>query len=242
MISINKSFPHLFSCIYVLIVVFMASIAFADDEYKGEVTEYGYYKQISELTREQNIATTSGYVRTGGEVQLEAQTTEIPLKLNRLFGFKFRIEGFQGKEAVQLKLVVEHPVITRPNGSTSKGYSYPVLLEVKNGVITNQSGYSIDHDYEMVEGDWTFEYWYNEHKLLSQSFKTVTPSNSQEGETQGATITSETDSGTDPETSDEVVPDQGESSPATPEQNKSTDSLLQDESSPDAGQDSKPTS
>ena len=161
--------------------------AFGEEHhYKSEVTEYGYYKKITELERERNVASTTGYVRTGGEVQLESQTNEIPLTLNQLFGFKFRIEGFEGKDAVQLKLVVKHPVITRPNGSTSNGYSYPVLLDVKNGVINNQSGYSIDHDYEMVEGDWTFEYWYQDQKLLSHSFKTVKDPGAKPG-TEGAT-------------------------------------------------------
>jgi len=162
-------------------IVSVAPALGAEHNYKSEVTEYGYYRQITELARERNIASTSGYVRTGGEVQLESQTNEIPLKLHQLFGFKFRIEGFEGKDAVQLKLVVKHPVITRPNGSTSKGYSYSVLLDVKNGVINNQSGYSIDHDYEMVEGDWTFEYWYQDQKLLSHSFKTVKDSGMQQG-------------------------------------------------------------
>lgn len=157
----------------ILIAPVSSSVVYADNKYTGEITEFGYYRKISELERERNLATTSGFVRTGGEVELEASTREIPLKLNRLFGFKFRIAGFENKEAVQLKLVVEHPEIKRPNGSTSKGYSYPVLLEVKNGVIDNQSGYSIDHEYEMVEGDWTFEYWYNDEKLLSHTFKTV---------------------------------------------------------------------
>lgn len=167
------------------------SVVKAENKYKSEVTESGYYRKISELERERNLATTSGFVRTGGEVELEVSTNEIPLKLNRLFGFKFRIEGFENKEAVQLKLVVEHPEITRPNGSTSKGYSYPVLLEVKNGVIDNQSGYSIDHDYEMVEGDWKFEYWYNDQKLLSHSFRTVKNADIQK-ESTGATVTPET--------------------------------------------------
>jgi hypothetical protein len=157
----------------IFITPITVSVVNAENKYKGEVTESGYYRKIAELERERNLATTSGFVRTGGTVELEVSTNEIPLKLNRLFGFKFRIEGFENKEAVQLKLVVEHPEIKRPNGSTSKGYSYPVLLEVKNGVIDNQSGYSIDHEYEMVEGDWTFEYWYNDEKLLSHTFKTV---------------------------------------------------------------------
>lgn len=145
----------------------------ADSKYKAQITEFGYYKRISEQERRRNIATTTGYVKEGGEVELEVSTNEIPLQLNRLFGFKFRIEGFGDKEAVQLKLVVVHPQIRRPNGSTSKGYSYPVLVEVKDGVVDNQSGYSLDHDYELVEGDWTFEYWYNNEKLLSKTFKTI---------------------------------------------------------------------
>ena len=168
---------------FVLGIVFFPVIvptAGAENKYKGEVTEFGYYKAVTKLERERNIEATSGYVRAGGEVELEQSSSTIPLKINRLFGFKFRVEGFGEKEAVQVKLVVEHPQITRPNGSTSKGYSYPVLLEVKNGVIENQSGYSIDHDYEMVEGDWIFEYWYNDEKLLSQSFKTIKDTSSQE--------------------------------------------------------------
>jgi len=157
---------------------FGTSFSFADGQYKAAVTEFGYYRQVTELERERNIASTSGYVKSGGEVALEKSTQEIPLQLNRLFGFKFRIEGFGDKAAVQLKLVVTHPQITRPNGSTSNGYSYPVILEAKDGVLENQSGYSIDHNYEMVEGDWVFEYWYNDQKLLSQSFKTVKNSGS----------------------------------------------------------------
>lgn len=158
--------------IIAVILVFAAQQAFAESAYKTEITEYGYYQQNTDLKRTRNLSATSGYVKEGGDVELEERTTDIPLEVNRLFGFKFRISGFEGKSAAQLKLVVTHPQIRRPNGSVSTGYSYPVLLEVKDGVIENHSGYSIDHEYEMVEGEWTFEYWYNEEKLLSQTFKT----------------------------------------------------------------------
>ena len=157
---------------FLLLLTIISYVASASAEYKGEVTEFGYYHKISDQQRIRNIAATSGYVKQGGEVELQEQTQDIPLQLNRLFGFKFRISGFEDKSGVQLKLVVTHPEIKRPNGSVSSGYSYPVLLEVKNGMIENYSGYSIDHEYEMVEGEWTFEYWYNQQKLLSHSFKT----------------------------------------------------------------------
>jgi hypothetical protein len=156
-----------------LLFITGCGVSSAADIVSGEIVEYGYYEKKGEFERHQNIATTSGYVQEGKNVELVEQTDRIPLARNRLFGFKFRITGFDDKNAVQLKLVVTHPEITRDNGSKSSGYSYPVLLDVNNGVIENRSGYSIDHDYEMVEGEWAFELWYYNQKLVSQTFHTV---------------------------------------------------------------------
>ena len=152
------------------LLVMLSLPAFA--EVKGEVTEFGYYKMTADPKRYRNLASTSGYVQEGGKPELVEKTDQIPLELKQLFGFKFRISGFEDKRSVQLKLVVSHPKIIRPNGSTSTGYSYPLVFDVKDGLIENESGYSIDHEFELVEGEWKFEYWYYKQKLLSQSFNT----------------------------------------------------------------------
>lgn len=155
----------------VLLVWFLyASTALA--EYKGEVVEFGYYEKISEPSRFQNLSSTSGFVKEGGEVTLSEQVDKIPIQLNRLFGFKFKLTGFEGKETVQIRLSVKHPEMTRPNGSKATEYSYPVMLDVKDGIVENQTGYSMDHDYEMVEGEWVFEIWYYQQKLISKTFTT----------------------------------------------------------------------
>lgn len=161
-------------CVVVFVLAVLDSgVVQAAGLIKAEVTEYGYYQKKGDFKRYRNIAATTGYVKEGSDVELVKQTHRIPLAMNRLFGFKFRVTGFDDKDAVQLKLVVTHPKIKRDNGSTSTGYSYPVLVDVKDGVIENRSGYSIDHDYEMVEGTWTFELWYYKQKLVSQTFETV---------------------------------------------------------------------
>ena len=140
----------------------------------GEVTEYGYYQSATEMQREQNLATPTGYSRTADKVMLLENTDKIPLQKGRLFGFKFKISGFpKDQVAVQLRLVVTHPVITRPNGSVVSAYQYPVTLDVIGGTVENQSGYSLDHDYELVEGDWRFQYWLQDQMLVEQQFKTV---------------------------------------------------------------------
>ncbi|NOZ51964.1 MAG: DUF3859 domain-containing protein [Gammaproteobacteria bacterium] len=143
----------------------------------AEILEFGYYKKNSEPRRYKNPATATGYVQEGGDVELVQNTDRIPAEKNRLFGFKFRVTGLDNMLSTQLVLSVTHPKIKRNNGSIATHYSYPILLSINNGVIENQTGYSMDHEYEVVEGEWTFELWYYKQKILSQTFYTYFPDN-----------------------------------------------------------------
>lgn len=145
-------------------------------ELSSEIIEYGYYQPVGELTRERNYNTASGYVRTGTDVQLVEQTVDIPMALGRLFGFKFRIRGFPRDEVtVDLELAVTHPEIVRPNATRVSGYRYPVTMDVIGGKIETQTGYKFDRDYEMVAGEWKFQYWRGDTLLLEQSFNVYDP-------------------------------------------------------------------
>jgi len=145
-------------------------------EVTAKVTEYGYYKALEEIERKRNMSTPTGYVRSGGNVELVKQTTEIPVGQDRLFGFKFRLEGFDpDMRSASLFLQVTHPEITRPNGSKTKGYSYPVNIDVWQGISENHSGYKFDKDYEMVAGEWVFQYLYNNKMIVEQKFNLYKP-------------------------------------------------------------------
>ena len=154
-------------------LVCWVSPATAAEDIKVEILEYGIYSSKSEVKRERNYATTTGYVRSAKEVELLEQTTNIPLNKSRLFGFKFRISGLDEADYARFHLVVKHPEMIRPNGTRSTGYDYAINLNTKSGVVENQSGYSLDKDFELVEGDWEFEYWYKGKKILGQKFTTV---------------------------------------------------------------------
>ena len=168
---------------FALILSFFSVQCFAADEdveadkpgsIAGEVVEFGYYGKADGMQRERNLSTPTGYTRTVGTVVLLKSTERIPLEQGRLFGFKFRIDGFpKDQVAVDLRLVVTHPQITRPNGSIVSAYQYPVTLDVVGGAVENQSGYSLDHDYELVEGQWRFQYWLRDKMLVEQTFETV---------------------------------------------------------------------
>ena len=154
-------------------------VANAEDTYpelKAEILEYGYYQPEGELERQRNYSTASGYVRIGDNVRLVQQTTEIPKALGRLFGFKFRIRGFPRDEvAVNLDLVVSHPEIVRPNGTRISGYRYPVTMDLEGGKLESQTGYKFDKEYEMVEGQWRFQYWFKDRLIVEQVFNVVKP-------------------------------------------------------------------
>ena len=142
----------------------------------GEVIEYGYYQPTGDLERERNYNTATGYVLTGSAVKLVEQTDNIPMALGRLFGFKFRMRGFPRDEVVvNLELVVSHPQMTRPNGTHISGYRFPVTLDLRGGKVESQTGYKFDNEYEMVAGDWKFEYFLGNTLLLEKTFHVVEP-------------------------------------------------------------------
>ena len=46
-------------------------------------------------------------------------------------------------------------------------------MDVAGGTITNQTGYKFDRDYELVEGQWSFQYWLKDQMIVEQTFNTV---------------------------------------------------------------------
>jgi len=45
-------------------------------------------------------------------------------------------------------------------------------LKLNNGMVEDKIGYSINEDFEMVEGDWQFEFLFMNKTLLKQTFTT----------------------------------------------------------------------
>jgi hypothetical protein len=50
-----------------------------------------------------------------------------------------------------------------------------VTLDVVGGKVESQSGYKFDKEYEMVAGEWKFQYWRDEQLLLEQTFNVYDP-------------------------------------------------------------------
>lgn len=137
------------------------------------VLDYGYYELEKEGDRYADPNIPSGEMIAGITVKRVELTNVIPLQKGRLFGFRFRISGLENHSAVEIREVVRHPRIVKPDKSKSTGYEVKLGLNVRLGEVTDYAGYRLDHDYEMVEGDWVFEFWLDDQKILEQKFTTV---------------------------------------------------------------------
>lgn len=136
------------------------------------VIERGYYQFTEESERIARPSISSGYV-TRGKTQLVENTQRIPLQKGRLFGFRFRVTGFKANVSIlPLELVVVHPEMKKPDGSLSTGYRYNMNLKLTNGTVEDKMGYRLNENFEMVEGDWKFEFRFMNKTLLTQTFTT----------------------------------------------------------------------
>lgn len=142
---------------------------------RAEILDYGYYKFTGETKRLANSISTTGY-STRGDARLVEKTHLIPIKLGRLFGFRFRIDNMnENVGVIPLELVVKHPKMNKPDGSTSTGYRYRMDLKVRQGMVEDKTGYRMNEPYELVEGEWSFEYRFMDKTLLKQNFTTYKP-------------------------------------------------------------------
>lgn len=168
------------------VLFFVTSLAFSVSAFsapKAEVLEYGYYEFTKGSERLANEITTSGYV-TRGAAKLVKQTDKIPLKRGQLFGFRFKIFGMNETVGViPVELVVTHPEMKKPDGSLSTGYRYKMDLSLSKGAVEDKTGYRVNEAYEMVEGDWLFEYRFMDKTLIKHTFTTYLPTDVAQSDT-----------------------------------------------------------
>ena len=142
-------------------------------EVQGKVLTYGLVKRTTEEVVVKTPETTSGATRIpSGFPAITPQTNRIPAKAGVAFGMVYEISGLTAKdgEEVEIVKVVTHPPMTKPDGSVSKGFIFLEKVPVKAGRAWAFTGYSLDHNYELVTGDWTFEMRYARKPVVKQTF------------------------------------------------------------------------
>ena len=147
-----------------------------DKPITGKVIQHGLYKLLRSGGVVDDPNTNTGKVIAKPVLKQVTSSERIPLIKGAQMYLQYRIKPFPDRPAwVDLRKVLKHPEMTLPDGSVSTGSDIPF----KGKVSVNQSigyiGYGFDEDYELLEGDWVFEVWYQDKKLVEQTFTTYWP-------------------------------------------------------------------
>ncbi|WP_319239494.1 DUF3859 domain-containing protein [uncultured Propionivibrio sp.] len=138
----------------------------------GEVVKAGVCVQEQVTLRYSQPQSTAGYA-TNGPLKIVQETNTIPLQKNIGFGFAWRAKNIPPQAKVIY--LVEHPAITRPDGTTLEHFEEPLLTQSEGGQIESIDCYMLSEDYELVPGQWSLSIYYQGVQLVRQTFHIQAP-------------------------------------------------------------------
>ncbi len=135
----------------------------------AEVTEVGIYTaKVIQVTTTTNVI--DGTLEGLDNFVLLQSTTNVPARVGTRFGFRYRILGQPRNAPITLTMVGIHPSFTNPKtGKTATRDEY----QLQSWIGDTYTCYSLDEDWELIPGKWTFEVWHEGKKLCEQSFMVV---------------------------------------------------------------------
>ena len=151
-------------------------LSYLDQPLKGKVTQRGLYKLVRSKGVIDDPNTGTGKAVSNPVIQQVKSTERIPLIRGGQMYFQYRIWPLPDQpRSVKLRRVLKHPEMTLPDGSVSTGSDYLIKGKITSNQAIGYTGYGLDEDYELIEGDWVFEIWYQDKKLIEQTFTTYWP-------------------------------------------------------------------
>ncbi|HHJ34980.1 MAG TPA: DUF3859 domain-containing protein [Gammaproteobacteria bacterium] len=152
------------------------SPGYLDAPLQGKISRSGIYRMVRSGGIVNDSKTGTGKAVAHPVVQFVRSTQRIPLIKGAQMYMQYRLWYFPDKLAyADLRRVLKHPKMTLPDGSTSTGSDFMIKRRVASNQVISYTGYGFDEDYELVEGEWTFELWYEGEKLAEQKFTTYKP-------------------------------------------------------------------
>ena len=153
-----------------------SAASYLDKPLTGRIINRGLYKLVRSGGTVDDPNTNTGKVIAKPVIQLVESTERIPLIKCAQMYLQYRIKPFPDTLVnVDFKQVLRHPAMTLPDGSVSTGADIPFKGKVSANQSIGYIGYGFDENYELVEGDWVFELWYQDKKMVEQIFTTYWP-------------------------------------------------------------------
>ncbi len=164
------------STLIVALLLGFAAFASADTDIRiqaAEVVGYGIFESRS-------ASRTAGWRRQAPPadavegVRFLEFTNEIPAVLGTGFGFQYVINSTPRGGRLKVRNVIRFP---GEGLKTPKGRVYEFSEEDREIRIGRRDfyGYAFDEEWEMIPGDWVFEVWHGQSRLIRKTFTVVEP-------------------------------------------------------------------
>lgn len=138
----------------------------------GRVIRHGIFSMVRGGNIIENSTTSTGKAMSNLVMTFIRQTERIPIKKDRLLAYQYRLSNIPTKGYVQLRRILSHPPFHLPDGTVSTGSDYTINKKVERNEVFSYDVYGLNEAYEMVEGEWEFQIWYQGKKLIEQKFVT----------------------------------------------------------------------
>lgn len=139
----------------------------------AEIVGFGIFDASTTVTQHGFTPSQMGKDDVRGISFLE-YTTDIPAELGVNFGFQYIINSSPRGKPIRVTTVIKLPEggLQRPGGRL-----YTESRDTHDVIIGKKAlhGYGFDEEWEMVPGEWVFELWYKEARLIKKTFNIFSP-------------------------------------------------------------------
>jgi hypothetical protein len=154
-----------------LVASVTAAAAQADRLDGAEITQFGVYEY--KVTNTQDLSGTAAGTLQSVDYKFVSETTTIKARRGVGFGIEYRLLGSPKDARVPLRSVTIFPAAGLRNPKTGERFERNEYIEDKEIGSLLLKGYTLDDDWEVVPGTWTFQVWFGDKMLVEKSF-TVT--------------------------------------------------------------------
>lgn len=168
MLHSNRPMARHAGAIFVACLALAATIdtARADPKPACEITFYGLVAETDAEPSTPGAGSATGNATSFDVANFEPEPTPlVPAVLGTHFGVVRKLAHIPAGENAEL--VISHPLLTTPDGKRLARTVVPAV------VASLSDAYRFDEPYEVVPGDWTFEYFYKGERLCRKVFHVI---------------------------------------------------------------------
>lgn len=165
-----------------LLILLPGMPAVAEDNIRiraAEVTAYGIFdaRMVERRARLRTSRSVGGDAVDG--VRFVDFTNEIPGVLGTSFGIQYIINSRPRGQKVDVEYVIRFPGegLKMPGGTVYKESRDRSQAKLGYRIL---HGYAFDEEWEIIPGDWTFEVWYNNARIVRKTLTVLPPPGDQD--------------------------------------------------------------